>query len=258
VLSWWEAVKKEATPAKWNIYKQKVRSGISAADVVIAPSKTMLEEAEKIYGPIKHKKVIYNGALQSKYISANKEKYVFSMGRIWDEAKNIKLVLKAAKEIKYPIYIAGDNAGMQQEEEEKNVNFLGYLPPEEVIKWLSRASVYVLPVIYEPFGYTFVEAAFAGCALVTGNISSMQEIWDDAASFVDPNDEKALAINVNQLIENETFRQTMASKARRTAKEKYSIEKMLSEYKNVYKNVVSPKVKPKSYIKTSKKKVVKI
>jgi hypothetical protein len=36
------------------------------------------------------------------------------MGRIWDEAKNISLLLKAAEKIPWPVYIAGEHNGMDK------------------------------------------------------------------------------------------------------------------------------------------------
>ena len=235
VLSWWEAVKKEPAPEKWSFYKENVASGMYAADVLTAPSRTMLKAAEAHYGPFSNARVIYNGRESSQFAKAEKEPFVFSMGRLWDDAKNIRRLLEAAKDIRHAVYIAGDQPPELPAEQPGNVHFTGLLNQKEIAGWLSKAAVYALPVRYEPFGYTFLEAAFAGCALVGGNIRSMHEIWgDDAMLFADPDDPGQLAKLINHLFENEEEINRLSAASLQKAQNQYSLEKMLEEYKELY------------------------
>lgn len=233
VISWWNEVKKEKITEEWLEYKKNVAEGLKSASFVTAPSKWMLDKATEIYGFNANKKVIYNGLSSRIFHPDRKERYVFSMGRIWDEGKNIKKILEAASCLDYPFYIAGENYYDINVHLPENVYFTGYLPPNEIAEWLSNAAVYLLPVKYEPFGYTLLEAALSGCALVTGNIPSMHELWDDAAIYVDPENEVQIGFEVNNLMNNEKHRKRMAQKAMERAK-KYSLDKMLDEYYNLY------------------------
>ena len=54
------------------------------------------------------------------------------------------------------------------------------------------AAIYALPARYEPFRLEVLEAAAPGCALVLGDIASLRELWDGAALFVAPDDDRAL------------------------------------------------------------------
>src|SRR6185369_13010706 len=67
---------------------------------------------------------------------------------------------------------------------------------------LGRASLYVLPARYEPFGLSVLEAALSGCALVIGDIPSLREIWEDCAVYVNPEDDEMLAAEIRRLIGN--------------------------------------------------------
>ena len=236
-LSWWKAVKGAEAPAVWDTYKEFVSKGIQAADVIAAPSNTMLNDIEELYEPLKKKVVIYNGGDSSRYNVEEKENYIFSICRLWDEAKNIKLVIKAASKISYPIYIAGDIADYDLPELPHNVHLLGRLSRAEVAGWLSKAAVYLLPVKYEPFGYTFIEAAFSGCALVTGNIESMREIWEDNALYVDTNNSDELAYSVNMVMWDVHRRQLLARNAKKHAISNYIHYKMTSEYLFIYQSL---------------------
>jgi glycosyltransferase involved in cell wall biosynthesis len=97
------------------------------------------------------------------------------------------------------------------------VRFLGRLSREELARWLSRASIFVHPARYEPFGLAVLEAALSGCALVLGDLGSLRENWDGAATFVPPWDEEALAAAIAQLVADERGRRALAARARSRA-----------------------------------------
>jgi glycogen synthase len=191
---------------------------------------------EELYGP-SSKAVICNGTEPSRYNAGRKEEIIFSMGRLWDEAKNISLVLEAAVGINYPVYVAG-NFEINGLSIPPNVHMLGYLNPDEVAGWLSRSAIFLLPVKYEPFGYTFLEAAMSGCAIVTGDIPSMRELWPDAAVFVDPSDSHKLAVMVNGLMADPEHRQLLSGKARCKAVADYSASEMTRNYLDSYQRAI--------------------
>ncbi len=149
VLTWWKAVKKEDAPADWNRYRDKISEGIRSADTVAAPGRAMLNSAEKLYGPFKNKKLIYNGRNPQLFKKGKKEKFIFSMGRVWDEAKNIQLVSEAAAGIRYNIFVAGDYQ-IDEFKLKSNIFLLGRMNPDQISDWLSNAAVYVLPVFVIP------------------------------------------------------------------------------------------------------------
>ena len=108
VLSWWEAVKGEAAPASWDRYRQEVRRGLQAANLVIAPSAAMLAELNAHYGEIVKVKVISNGRDSGVFYPSVKKEFVLTAGRLWDEAKNVAALEGIAPQLLWPIYIAGE------------------------------------------------------------------------------------------------------------------------------------------------------
>ena len=56
-----------------------------------------------------------------------------------------------------------------------------------------ETAILAAPALYEPFGLGVLEAAQAGAALVLGDIPTLRELWDGAATFVDPRDHTDLA-----------------------------------------------------------------
>lgn len=238
VASWWETVKKEPLPGRFAIYYQKVKEALHAADWVISPSLSMLHLYRYLYGQFDNASVIHNGSSFIAEITEEKTPIIFSMGRIWDEAKNLKLLIKAAPNIKANIFIAGEKS--EDYETPENVAFLGKLDREEVSYWLEKSSIYVLPVKYEPFGLSFLEAALHHCALVGGDIPTLREIWQEDMIYAPTDNEVLLAQKCNELLENKTFRAEMSEKAFSRAN-LYSLEKMKKEYYKIYSSLLGRK-----------------
>jgi glycogen synthase len=239
VLTWWEAVKGQAAAPEWDRYRQEVTQGLRSASVVVAPSHAMLNSIVRHYGPLPPTRVIYNGRDPLLYHAGMKESFVFSAGRLWDEAKNLHALEEAAGRIVWPVLVAGDGLHPNGPcAEVTHVRFIGKLSPQELAMVYARAAIYALPAKYEPFGLSALEAALSSCALVLGDIPSLREIWGSAATFVDPTDSSSLAYAVNSLVEDPDRLREMAVKAKHRAM-RYSPSHMGDEYLEIYRQLLT-------------------
>jgi glycosyltransferase involved in cell wall biosynthesis len=234
VLSWWEAVKRVSAPPEWNRYRLEVARGLAAADLVVAPSRSMLDTLEGLYGLLPRGRVIYNGRDPGAYAPAAKEAMILSAGRLWDEAKNVAALGAVAAEIPWPIYVAGEARHPNGADARLTGTIpLGRLGTAELARWLGRASIFALPARYEPFGLSVLEAALSRCALVLGDIQSLRELWGDAALYAAPDDRNALADALRRLIGDPELRQSLADRARERAVS-YSPDLMADRYLSAY------------------------
>jgi glycogen synthase len=187
VLSWWQAVKQDPLPEKWAEYQRRVQRGLQAADLVVAPSQAMLSALDHHYGPLPVAKVIHNGRDPAGFSVGRKEHFIFTAGRLWDEAKNTSALAAVASDLPWPVIVAGERRSPDGHEMKlANVQLLGRISQKEMALLYARAALYVSPTPYEPFGLSVLEAALSGCALVLGDIPSLRELWDGAALFVQP------------------------------------------------------------------------
>jgi len=238
VLSWWQAVKYERAPIDWICYEDEVRAGLMKADAVVAPTQAMLDMMNRQYGYISNGRVIYNARDPQVFKPLEKEDFVLTVGRLWDEAKNVAALDAIAGDVKWPIYAAGEAAHPNKSvKQHRNVLGLGQLNTEEVAKWFGRASIYALPARYEPFGLTALEAALSGCALVLGDIPTLREIWADNAIYVQPDRHEELREALNFLIGNPQVRQRLGDSARSRAR-LFDPQRMGCDYLEVYQDLV--------------------
>jgi glycogen synthase len=243
VLSWWAATHNCAAPPEWDAYRKRVATGLGRATRVVAPSAAVLADLKCYYRLSNGKTtVIPNGIDLAAISPLLKRRVVLAAGRLWDAAKNLAALDAIAPDIAWPVEIAGDI----EHPESGAVNFshtrlLGSLGHVEMAQYLGRASIFVAPARYEPFGLAILEAAAAGCALVLGDISSLRENWDGAAVFVDPDDRSALKSAINQLIANPDKRNRAAAAARYRARE-FMLTRMARAYAAVYRQMVRSSV----------------
>lgn len=239
MASWWQAVRREELPAGFEPYRRLVAKGLAAADLVVAPTAAMLESVEKLYLPLPNARVIHNARSRTRFSPGKKEDFILSVGRLWDDAKNIGAVARTAYNLPWPVYVAGE----QKHPEGGNayidgVNRLGFLAAENLAPWYAAASVYALPARYEPFGLTVLEAALSGCALVLGDIQSLRELWDGAAVFVNPDEVGALQRELHALCADRARLASLGGKALARS-QSFTAADMTAGYLAVYRQITA-------------------
>ena len=240
VLSWWRAVHGEEAPAEWDGYRRRTTAGLRAADLVVAPTRAVLRDIESLYGPVLRTRVIWNGRDAPNIEAIEKQPMVLAAGRVWDEAKNLKILAGVAKELPWPVCVAGpgvpergDCAALA-----RNLRWLGPLTPAAMNVAFARASIFVAPSRYEPFGLAPLEAALAGGALVLGDVPTLRELWTGAAMFVPPDDREWLTYVLVSLIADDDLRATLGRLAKERAAT-FSGARMTAAYRNAYAEVIA-------------------
>jgi len=235
VASWWNAVRRDPLPDIWNRYRVEVARSLASADMIAAPTNAVLASVRQHYGVhVGHARSIPNSRDATRFCAGAKGEFLFTAGRLWDEAKNIYPLAMLAPKLSWPVCLAGECRSPDGREIYlPNCRLLGQLSSDALPAWYARAPVYVLPAKYEPFGLSALEAAFSGCALILGDIPSLREVWGEAAVFVPPDDVEALEHAIRRMIAEPHTRLAMAARAFTRAQE-YRQPRMATEYAAVY------------------------
>ena len=231
---------REPPPAEWNRYHREVAFALRSVDLLAAPSHAMLQLLVEHYGAdLPPTRVVPNGRSPERFHAAQKEPLVLTAGRLWDDAKNVAAVARAASRLPWPVYVAGEQQHPNGTQASLGgCHALGQMSSEALAAWYARAAIYALPARYEPFGLTALEAALSGCALVLGDIESLREVWGDAAIFVPPDSPEALETALRGLIENPGLREEMARRSVARA-HAFTPERMARGYTQAYQRALS-------------------
>lgn len=246
VVSWWNAVHGADPPSSpWmSWYKTTVSRGLRCADVVVAPSKWMLNTLQRHHLDPFEGRVIYNGRSTNLFRpSDDKQNLVLSVGRLWDEAKQVRLLL--ARKQRLPVMIAGcaehpekSLSGLPELEMQQNAIICGEQDEAQLRALYSISSIYAATSRYEPFGLAPVEAALAKCALIANDVPLFHELWEGSALYFRRNDPDGLANAIATLAENPPLRRLYAQQAYDCARSRFNSHRMIDEYEDLYKTLV--------------------
>jgi len=238
VLSWrrWTLGASEAPP-EWNSYAALVKQALKTADRVVGVSSFLANQVHDLYGCRREIEVIHNGWPAS-IAPARRERFTLLAGRAWDAAKNIQLAARAAHGWNPgPVFVAGNQRHPESGAAmpiDSPLQPLGHLAIDELQAWLSRASIYLSPARYDPFGLLPLQAALNGAALLLSDIPSYRELWDGVACFFHSDDPDDLRWRWQRLLDNRVQIDALAAGARARALERYSVERMADAYARVY------------------------
>lgn len=100
---------------------------------------------------------------------------------------------------------------------------------------LKAFDVYVQPSVKEGFPWAVLEALAAGLPVLATKVGAVPEIIQDGQNglLVEPGNSLQLAVKIKELLDNPELRQTLGGNATKTASEKFSITKMVSQIEAV-------------------------
>lgn len=241
VFSWWRAVHECDPPSSWSAYREHVVAGLQGSDLVVAPTRAFLDALRSIYEFGSLTRVIRNGIDLARPLTEESRRLPIAIaaGRMWDEAKDLHTLAQAAAGLRWNVYVAGDLVSPDgRGEAADSMHCLGRLPSDDMRRWMSRASVFVHPARYEPFGLSVLEAARCGCALVLSDIPTLRELWDGTAIFVPTKNPQALRDAMDHVLTDKTHCQQLAAKARTRAAQ-FSAQSMATQYAAAYRELLA-------------------
>jgi glycosyltransferase involved in cell wall biosynthesis len=99
-----------------------------------------------------------------------------------------------------------------------NVIVTKFVPDTDLLKLLNESKVFVFPSRFEGFGLAPLEAMACGLPCILSNIPVFKELYyGSIAIFVEPNDYKALANQIVEILRKEKLREDISTRSREYA-----------------------------------------
>lgn len=137
-----------------------------------------------------------------------KKPFILSVGK-QEPRKNIDRLLQAFAGYKThhqsdetELVIVGSHGWGAASEKSRSadVRYLGFVPDEDLNALYGRALGFVMPSLYEGFGYPVIEAMHAGCPVAVSKTSSLAEIISADAILFHPDHTHELTRAISRLI----------------------------------------------------------
>jgi glycosyltransferase involved in cell wall biosynthesis len=228
---------------------------IMKADRIISVSHSTSSSIRKMHRKDSKKvRTIYHGVPKLSRNSTSQQdlpkNYFLFVGTL-EPRKNIERITKAFESIvtKFPdvhLVIAGDKGWKNRKffqminsmRPADHVHCKGFLTHDELSSIYSNALCLLYPSIHEGFGLPILEAMSMGIPVITSNLSSMQEIAQEAAIQVDPFDVHSIVSAMDSVLTNNELRASLVSKGFKRLKQ-FSWKRCCSETLNVFEEAVA-------------------
>lgn len=188
-------------------------------------------------------KIFNDGSVNSPQVSKLEEKYqwVGSVGRLVKE-KNYETFIGAAKFVKNTyFFIIGDGLELSNLKSlilklKLSDRFFIISPSGNDAQYLKAFDVFAMSSIKEGLPYILLEAMAAELPIVVTEAGGIPEMIKNHENglMVSQKNPEALARAIGGLIENKEIAKELSRKAKEIVKDKFSLEKMLSETEKVY------------------------
>lgn len=167
------------------------------------------------------------------------------------ERKGIQTVLEAcAKPTLLPVQLQIIGTGPYEAELQHRVDefgltdqvdFLGFVPNEELPTYYRRSDIFVLPSETESFGLVFAEAMSCGLPIAASNVGGIPETVRDGIDglLCPPGDPGLLRENIVQLMGSVDTREEISSSQRQRILEHYPWKHIAARYADVYRSALS-------------------
>ncbi len=239
--TWWEAVMEGPLPDDFAWRAALHGEGLQAAALLVTGTAAFAEATRRAYRLPVAPHVVYNGRAPLALPEIAPHDFAFTAGRLWDGGKNLATLDRAAAALPIPLYAAGQTIGPNGDEVRlDHARPLGALGEQELARWLAARPVFVSAALYEPFGLAVLEAAAAGCPLVLSDIPTFRELWDGAATFVDPLDHTGFAAAISGIAGDELAHAEWGRKAAERASA-YNVQSLAAGMLAVYRAVLDAK-----------------
>jgi glycosyltransferase involved in cell wall biosynthesis len=125
-----------------------------------------------------------------------------------------------------------------------NVEFAGFIPDEEIVKYYNKCDIFVLPSIsakQEGFGMVLLEAMACGKPVVTTEIVGIAKDARErnCGKIIEPKNVDALADAVIEVLQDKESAKRMGANGRRLVEEKYGWKKVGEMVQSVYEDVLN-------------------
>ena len=125
--------------------------------------------------------------------------------------------------------------------------YLGSLPTQELVHYYQRASICVVPSLYEPGGTAMFEAMACGCPVIASKVGGLGEVIKDRQTglLIQPAESKALAEASVELLQQPHLRDHISRHALETVRCGFDSNRIVLQTLGAYRQAIR-NFKPRS------------
>ncbi|PKN38355.1 MAG: hypothetical protein CVU62_05745 [Deltaproteobacteria bacterium HGW-Deltaproteobacteria-2] len=118
-----------------------------------------------------------------------------------------------------------------------NLTITGRVPPQKVAEILTKADIFLLPTRIEGFGLSIVEAMMCGAVPVVSRLAGITDTIvtdNETGILVEVDNVEGFSSAIVNLLLNPARMNLMRQAAQKTAQEKFTLQRMISDYQQLF------------------------
>jgi glycosyltransferase involved in cell wall biosynthesis len=122
------------------------------------------------------------------------------------------------------------------------IQFTGWLTPDEMATWYRRADILVMPSWYEPFGMVILEGMLHGLPIAATSVGGPADILknEESALLFRPKDVEALTTTLLRLVNDPTLRRRIGRAGSRHVRRRWLWPNIVEKIRFVYQELIPP------------------
>lgn len=231
-------------------------------DVIVAVSENTKRDLMELLNIAEEKIIVIYSGLNRNAIFDNDEakiefvknkyglpdSYFLFLGNL-EPRKNIENVIVAydkfvdtyPKYSDYGLVLAGDRgwrydsifSTLKRSRNKNKINLVGYVDDQDKSVFYQQAKIFLFPSFYEGFGFPVLEAMANGTPVITSANSSLPEIAQNAAIFVNPYNTNEMTTAIHSTLEDNNLTSRMISESLRI-REKFDWSNTAKDYLKLF------------------------
>ncbi len=227
---------------------QRLLGSYEMVDILLAPSRFMMESVSSRRFPKERMRLFYNGIdTRSVTPSANEGGYILYFGRLSQE-KGVRTLLEAHSMLrgKVDLVIAGTGPLEQNLKQEfPHVRFLGHITGDALHRAIENSSVVIVPSeCYENCPMSVLEAMAFGKPVIASNIGGIPElvVHGETGLLFEAGDKEMLHRHLSAIMNDAALRHEYGTAGRKRAESHFSTEKHNRDLMAVYTSLLQKHV----------------
>ncbi|RPJ29522.1 MAG: glycosyltransferase family 1 protein [Chloroflexi bacterium] len=158
------------------------------------------------------------------------DQYLFYPAAFWKHKNHARLIhaiaiLANERNVRIPLVLVGNKHGeydglvslANSLGLHDIVNFIGYVPDDDMAALYHQALALVMPTFFGPTNIPILEAWMAECAVITSDLRGIREQVGDAGLLANPTSERAIATAIWSLSESPRLRHELIERGKSRA-----------------------------------------
>lgn len=229
--------------------KKKVEENVMYnSNLIITLNKNIDEYLQEM--GFNRRSLIPNSVDKAKYYNSGDKNYILFAGRL-NKVKGVIYLIQAfsclSSNINMDLLIVGSGPeenslknSVKIKGLEKRVHFVQQVNKEKLCEYYSNCSIFVLPSVFESFGIVLIEAMASGKPVIASCIPGPSDIITHGYNgfLFEKGNVTDLKKYLELCISGKNLRDNLGKNARKTIEEKYTFEKIASQYLKVCENLL--------------------